>query len=63
MLMTMSSSVAPSAMACRASKTFTAVACPPCGNPMVVPTATPEPLRIRAASATAYGLMHTLATP
>ena len=37
MLMTMSSSVAPSSIARSASKTFTAVRCPPCGKPIVVP--------------------------
>ena len=40
MLMTMSSSVAPSASACPTSKTLVAVWWLPCGKPMTVPTAT-----------------------
>ncbi len=63
MFTTMSSSVAPSSMAVMASETFTKVVCPPWGKPTVVPTATPVPSRISFASATAYGLMQTLATP
>ena len=35
---------------------------PPCGKPIVVPTATPEPFKMVEASATPNGLMHTLAT-
>ena len=45
----MSSSVAPSASAWRASNTFVAVAWLPCGKPIDVPTATSVPSRIAAA--------------
>ena len=37
------------------SNTFTAVACPPCGKPIVVPTSTPVPRKIPAARFTAVG--------
>ena len=45
-----------------ASKTFAAVAWPPCGKPIVVPTSTSVPARIAAARGTAAGLMQTEAT-
>src|SRR5262249_12487027 len=61
-LTTMSSSVAPSSVAWIDSATLSEVACPPCGKPIVVPTATVEPARILLARATAYGLMQTEAT-
>jgi hypothetical protein len=62
MLTTMSSSVAPSASARRASNTFVSVVELPCGKPMTVPTATPVPASSPAASATSAGRTHADAT-
>ena len=62
MLMTMSSSVAPSAIARSASKTLVAVRLAPCGKPMTVPTATRVPARMLRASSTSAGRAHTDAT-
>ena len=58
---TMSSSSAPSSMAMRVSATFAAVACVPCGNPITVQVATPEPRSRSAHSRTKNGQMQTLA--
>ena len=57
----MSSSAAPSAIAMRASATFASVACVPCGKPITVQTATPEPRSSSAHSRTKNGQMQTLA--
>src|SRR6476661_1166205 len=60
--MTMSSSVAPSSSAWRASATLIAVRWLPCGNPITVPTATSVPLRIARARSTSAGRTQTEAT-
>lgn len=61
MLMTISTSSAPLAMASLVSKALTAVVLAPKGKPMTVHTFTPLPLSSCAASATWQGLTHTLA--
>ena len=58
----MSSSVAPSSSARWASNTFVPVRWLPCGNPIVVPTATSVPARSAAARRTSAGRTHTEAT-
>lgn len=60
MFSTMSSSTAPSAIACRASATLAAVLVVPWGNPITVPTATPVPASRATACATSDGRTQTL---
>jgi hypothetical protein len=63
MLMTISSSLAPSKMARRASKDFVSGEFAPSGKPITVHTFTPLPRRAQAASRTQVGFMHTEANP
>ena len=58
----MSSSVAPLPIARTDSNTLVTVRWLPCGNPIVVPTATSVPSRIARARATSAGRTHTDAT-
>ncbi len=62
MLITMSSSTAPSASARPASNTFVAVVWAPCGKPTTVPTSTGEPASSSAQRATSAGRAQTDAT-
>ena len=57
----MSSSSAPSSIARRASATLASVACVPCGKPITVQVATPDPRSRSAHSRTKNGQMQTLA--
>src|SRR5690606_14148731 len=62
-LITMSISVAPLAIASRASAILTKVLVAPKGNPTTVVTPTLEPDSVLAARRTQYGLTHTVANP
>ena len=62
MFITMSSSLAPSSIASRASKALTSGRWAPCGKPITADGTTPEPASSLAASATSLGRTHTLAT-
>ena len=62
MLMTMSSSVAPSAMRPLRLEDLGRGEVAPCGKPMTVPTATSVPAQHARASATSAGRAHTEAT-
>ncbi len=62
MLITMSSSLAPSATATSASNRLVEVLCEPWGKPTTVPTATPDPSSSEPARATSAGRTQTDAT-
>ena len=63
MLITMSISSAPSAIATPVSKDFTSVALAPKGKPTTVHTLTLDPASSTAAAGTQNGFTHTLAKP